>query len=169
MNQSRDIDFINDLRALPTETPWLEFKKDNIHPEAIGVRCSALSNAARIEGQAFAYLLWGIEDATHSVVGTIFNPETETVGKQLFQLWLAQRLQPSIAFSFRLVDHPDGSVVMLEIPAATSAPVAFSSIPYIRIGSATPKLTDYPERYQKLIECMRASLQLGAKCGAATY
>ena len=45
--------------------------------------------------------------------------------------------------------------MILEIPAATTAPVAFNSIPYIRIGSATPKLIDYPERYQKLIECLR--------------
>jgi ATP-dependent DNA helicase RecG len=46
-------------------------------------------------------------------------------------------------------------VVLLEIPAATGAPVAFNSIAYIRIGSATPKLTDYPERYQQLIERMQ--------------
>jgi predicted HTH transcriptional regulator len=45
--------------------------------------------------------------------------------------------------------------MILEIPAATSAPVNFDSIPYIRIGSATPKLTEYPERYQKLIQAMR--------------
>lgn len=46
-------------------------------------------------------------------------------------------------------------MVLLEIPAATGAPVAFNSIAYIRIGSATPKLTDYPERYQQLIERMQ--------------
>jgi ATP-dependent DNA helicase RecG len=77
------------------------------------------------------------------------------VGDQVFQLWLAQRLQPSIAFSFRVADHPDGRVVILEIPATTSAPVTFNNIAYIRIGNATPKLTDYPERYQKLIEGLR--------------
>lgn len=155
MNQSRDIDLVNDLRALPAETPWLEFKKDNTDPDTIGVRCSALSNAARFEGKEIAYMLWGIEDGTHRVVGTAFAPDSMKVGQQVFQLWLAQRLQPSIAFSFRVVEHPDGRVVILEIPAATAAPVAFNNIPYIRIGSASPKLTDYPERYQKLIEHMR--------------
>ncbi|HEY4368052.1 MAG TPA: ATP-binding protein [Steroidobacteraceae bacterium] len=64
-------------------------------------------------------------------------------------------MQPSIAFSFRVVNHPQGRVVILEIPAATGAPVAFNNIPYIRIGSATPKLTDYPDRYQQLLERMR--------------
>jgi ATP-dependent DNA helicase RecG len=152
MTQSRDIDLINDLRALPAETQWLEFKKDNVDPDVIGVRCSALSNAARIEGKELAYMIWGINNDTHAVVGTVY---THKVGDQVFQLWLAQRLQPSIAFSFRVADHPDGRVVILEIPATTSAPVTFNNIAYIRIGNATPKLTDYPERYQKLIEGLR--------------
>ncbi len=155
MTLSRDIDLINDLRQLSAETTWVEFKKDNIDPESIGKRCSALSNAARIEGKENAYMLWGIEDGTHDVKGTQFNPDQHKAGGQEFQLWLAQRLQPSIAFSFRAVEHPEGRVVILEIPAATSSPVAFNNIQYIRIGSTTPKLTDYPERYQKLIESMQ--------------
>jgi predicted HTH transcriptional regulator len=43
----------------------------------------------------------------------------------------------------------------MEIPAATSAPVAFDSVAYIRIGSATPKLTNYPDRYQALLTALR--------------
>lgn len=155
MNQSRDIELIDDLRSQSAETQWLEFKKDNFDPNKTGVRCSALSNAARIEGKDCAYMLWGIQDGTHAVVGTSFNPDTKQVDNQGFQFWLAQRLQPSVAFSFRIVEHPEGRLVILEIPAATTTPVSFNNIPYIRIGSATPKLTDYPERYQKLIECMR--------------
>ena len=42
--------------------------------------------------------------------------------------------------------------MLLEIPAAMVTPVSFNNIAYIRIGSATPKLTDYPQRYQHLIE-----------------
>ncbi len=42
MTLSRDIDLINDLRQLSAETTWVEFKKDNIDPESIGKRCSAL-------------------------------------------------------------------------------------------------------------------------------
>jgi ATP-dependent DNA helicase RecG len=68
---------------------------------------------------------------------------------------LAQQLVPSIAFQFHVIQHPLGRVVMLEIPAATSAPVAFKSIAYIRIGSATPKLTDYPDRYQALLAALQ--------------
>jgi predicted HTH transcriptional regulator len=152
MHPSRDIALIDELRALPAETDWLEFKANNSDPEMIGKRCSALSNAARIAGQDIAYMIWGVEDGSHAFVITDFNPDTKRVGAQAFQLWLANSLQPSIAFNFRTVDHPQGRLVLLEIPAATGAPVAFNGVPYIRIGSATPKLTDYPERYQQLIE-----------------
>lgn len=111
-----------------------------------------MSNSARIEGRDCAYLVWGIDDETHAILGTDFNPDTKKIGGQVLALWLANSLQPSIAFSFRIVLHPAGRLVLLEIPAATGAPVAFNSVPYIRIGSATPKLTEYPQRYQQLIE-----------------
>ncbi len=154
MNSSveRDIALIDELRALPAEAAWVEFKGNNTDPDMIGVRCSALSNAARIEGRDTAYMLWGIEDGSHAVIGTDFNPDTKKKGSQPLPLWLANSLQPSIAFGFRVVSHPQGLVVLLEIPAATGAPVTFNGVAYIRIGSATPKLTDYPPRYQQLIE-----------------
>lgn len=155
MNPARDITLINELRALPAETTWVEFKGNNSDPDMIGKRCSALSNSARIEGKDAAYMVWGIEDGSHAVSETDFNPDTKKVGNQPLPLWLANQLQPSIAFSFRVVMHPDGRVVLLEIPAATGAPVTFNSVAHIRIGNTTPKLTDYPERYQQLIERLR--------------
>ncbi len=152
MTPPRDVALIDELRAKPAETAWFEFKANDADPEMIGKRCAALSNAARIDGQDIAYMVWGVEDGSHAVVGTTFNPDTQKVGNQALPLWLANSLQPSIAFSFRTVQHPQGRLVLLEIPAATGAPVAFNGVPYIRIGSTTPRLTDYPERYQQLIE-----------------
>lgn len=155
MSEVRDIALIDELRSKPGETPWLEFKQNYSDFEMIGKYCSALSNSARLEGHDMAFLLWGIEDNTHAVTGTDFNPDTFKVGNQPLPFVLAKQLQPSIAFSFRTINHPQGRVVLLEIPAATGTPVTFNSIAYIRISSATPKLTDYPERYQQLIERMQ--------------
>lgn len=152
MNTSRDIALIDELRALPAEGSWLEFKRSNTDPEVVGKWCSALSNAARVEGRDVAYMLWGIDDGTHEIVGTRFDPDAQKANGQVLHLWLANSLQPSIPFTFRVVNHPQGRVVLLEIPAAMGAPVSFNNIAYIRIGSATPKLTDYPQRYQQLIE-----------------
>jgi len=155
MTQLRDIDLVDDLRRRAAESSWVEYKRDNSRPDMIGTRCSALSNAARLEGKDCGYMLWGIDDSTHEVVGTRFDPDATKVGNIELPFWLAKELKPSIAFSFRVIDHPDGRVVLLEIPAATIAPVGFKSIPYIRIGSATPKLADHPEWHQKLIERLR--------------
>ncbi len=151
----RDIVLIDELLSLSSEGACTEFKKDNTSPEVIGKLCSALSNAARVDRRDLAYVLWGVQDDNHQVIGTAFEPDAKKVGNQVFQLWLAQRLNPSISFSFRSVKHPEGRVVILEIPAATSAPVEFEGTAYVRIGSATPKLSDYPDRFQKLIDNIR--------------
>jgi ATP-dependent DNA helicase RecG len=61
---------VRELCKLPRETEWLEFKTNNEDPREIGEYVSALANAAAYSGKAFAYLIWGIEDGTHRVVGT---------------------------------------------------------------------------------------------------
>lgn len=157
MRQNRYIDLVDDLRSRAAETQWLEFKVDQEDPKRIGVLISALSNAARIEGRETAYIVWGIEDGTHRVVGTTFDPLSKKVGNQVFELWLRNRLQPAPAFQFREVMHHEGRVVFLKIPAAKMVPTAYNNIPYIRNGSATPKLSDDINRYYMLIEKLRLS------------
>ena len=64
------IGLVQELRKLPAETEWVEFKAgDATSPEDIGEYLSALSNAAALCGKAHAYLIWGIADGTHAVVG----------------------------------------------------------------------------------------------------
>ena len=155
MSERRDIDLIDELLKNEKELPWLELKKNNIEKSVIGKLCSALSNSARLENRDFGYLLWGVDDHTRQIVGTHFDPNSEKIGNQPFQFWFAQQLKPSITLNFKAINHPQGRTVLLEIPATTSAPVAFDDIPYIRVGSATPKLLDYPEHYKKLIDCLR--------------
>lgn len=151
----RDIVLIDELLSNSTEKGCVEFKHNNESPEMIGKLCSALSNAARIEEKDFAYVVWGIDDDTQNVIGTTFNPDTQTKGKQVFTMWLSQMLSPRITFAFRYVAHPKGNLVLLEIPATHTTPVEFDRTAYIRIGSATPRLSDYPEHYQKLINSLR--------------
>ncbi len=151
----KSVVLIDELRGRSSENSIVEFKHNNADPKMIGKLCSALSNAARIEQKDSAYILWGIDNKTHNVCGTQFDPDVESVGNMVLQLWLAKSLSPSIAFEFNLVDHPNGRVVILEIPAATTAPISFNDIAYVRIGSATPKLSDFPDRFQKLIDNIR--------------
>jgi len=150
VTEARTLALIDDLRALPAETAWVEFKHNNADARTIGTLISALSNAARLADQHFAYLVWGIRDGDHAVVGTTFQPSQQTEQQQPLEFWLAQKLRPSVPFSFQTVDHQEGRLVLLEIPAATTSPVEFDRTPYIRIGSATPRLADHPERQQAL-------------------
>lgn len=141
---------IDDLRALPAEAAWVEFKENNADPELIGKLISALSNAARLADQHFAYVVWGIRDADHSVTGTSFEPVAAMHKKQPLDFWLSQCLQPAIAFCFKSISYDGARLVLLEIPAAATSPVEFDKTAYVRIGSATPRLSDHPERLKLL-------------------
>ena len=148
--QVRQVDLIDKLRALPAETDWVEFKKNIAHAEMIGKLISALSNAARLMDQHFAYVVWGIRDSDHAAVGTSFEPSSEKHKGQPLEFWLNQYLQPSIPFRFESIDYNGPRLVLLEIPAAVTSPVEFNRTAYVRIGSATPRLADHPNR-QKLL------------------
>ena len=137
-SSERDLFLVEDLISREKESDWIEFKRDNSDPEVIGKLCSALSNGARIADEDHAYVVWGVDDESTSIVGTDFDPSTKKAGNQTLEFWLAQLLQPSVQFCFRTVPHPKGRVVLLEIPAALSAPVSFRRIEYIRIGE-TPE------------------------------
>lgn len=150
MTDARTLALVDDLRARPAETTWVEFKENNADPQMIGKLISALSNAARLADEHFAYLLWGVRDGDHVVVGTRFEASAERVQGQPLELWLAQRLQPSLAFLFKVVDYGGTRLVLLEIPAAAASPVEFERQAYVRIDSATPRLSDYPERLKAL-------------------
>jgi ATP-dependent DNA helicase RecG len=82
-------------------------------------------------------------------VGTNFEPSGDHQ-RQPLEFWFAQRLRPSVELSFKSLQHSGRKIVLLEVPAAPASPVEFNRIAYIRIGSATPRLSDYPERLRAL-------------------
>lgn len=145
MEEQRDIELINTLLN-NKENECLEFKNNNFNPEVIAKLCSALSNSARIINKNYAYVLWGVDD-NGRIIGTAFQPDDKSIPK----FKLSQTLNPSINCDFRLVSHPDGNVVILEIPATTIAPIEFNGMAYVRIGSATPKLSDNLDKMQILM------------------
>lgn len=134
----------------PSEAEWFEFKANYHSVEEIGERLSALSNTASIFKQPFGYLVFGVEDATHRILGTTFNPSTTKKGNELIESWITQRLSPKIDFRVHSFENNGKSIVLFEIPAASGQPVSFSHEPYIRIGSTTRKLKDFPEKQRKI-------------------
>ena len=48
---------VEELRKLPNETQWLEFKHNNYEPTVIGRDISALANGAALCEKSCAYML----------------------------------------------------------------------------------------------------------------
>ena len=138
----RDVALIRDLLETTVEGHVVEFKHNNTDGKMIGRLISALSNSARKDNKPFAYIVWSIEDGTHDPVGTTFDSGVKKIGNQPPQLWLSGQLRPRVDFSFRRVDYEDNSLVLMKIPPALNAPVEFERTAYIRVGEATPRLSD---------------------------
>ena len=155
MSEPRTIALIENLRALPAETVWAEFKQDNADPQLIGKLISALANSARIADKETAYLVWGIRNSDHAVTGTAFEPASAKRDRQPLEHWLTQRLRPDIAFSFETVQHPAGRLILLTIPSAATAPIEFNRTAFVRVGEATPRLADHPDRQRALWDKLR--------------
>lgn len=136
---------LDNLRALPRETDWVEFKVNNADPIAIGKYVSALANAAILREKSEAYLVWGIENETHGVVGTTVDLHAMTQGNEPFLLWLNKMLDPRINLLVETVEYHGRNIQILCITPAYERPVRFQSQGYIRIGTAQQKLVEYPD------------------------
>ena len=149
-SQAYWVKLIHELRKLPGETESVEFKRNRAVPKEIGEYISALSNSAALQGNSRSYMVWGIEDQSHEVVGTSFRPASEKVGNEELENWLLRLLRPRIQFSFHEVDVEGASVVLLEIEQAFRHPVQFQNQEYIRVGSYNKRLKDHPEKERAL-------------------
>lgn len=141
---------IENLISLESETEVVEFKENNFSKDEIGKRISALSNSANLFEAKKAYLIFGIEDKTHKIVGTKFNPKQEKVGTDQLEFWINQRIFPRIDFRIHQTIFKNKNIIIFEIPPAIDQPVKFISESYIRIGSATPPLKDHVEKERKI-------------------
>ena len=83
-------------------------------------------------------------------------PVVEKIKGQPLEFALAKGLSPSVGFHFFLAQHPKGKIVVLQIPAADRVPIKYEDIPYIRIGAATPKLSEFPDREAQLLAKLRS-------------
>ena len=147
MDQVALIALVDQLRAQGREASTVEFKSNWDLPRDLGEYLSALANSAVLERHDHAYLVWGVNDKTHEITGTSFNPfSAKGEGTQPLIMWLTQTTSPKPDFEFYDVHHPKGRVVVLDIKAPRTAPLAFSGVRYIRIDSHKTKLSDHPDK-----------------------
>ncbi|MBI2007972.1 putative DNA binding domain-containing protein [Candidatus Saccharibacteria bacterium] len=136
------IALVDELTQLPKETEWVEFKQNFSRPEDIGVDLSALSNSATLCEKEKGYLVFGITDDGHKVVGTKFRPTRRKIKGQELESWLANNLDPSMNFFIHEFEYKPGIVVVIfEIDPAAGFPVNFQKNSYIRVGSYNKPLS----------------------------
>lgn len=118
---------LNDLRNLSSENEIVEFKeaKTGYDFNKLGKYFSALSNEANLKGKPFAWLIFGVENKKHSIVGSQYR----TTRKDLDSLKseIANKTTNRITFiEIYELNEPKGRVVMFQIPAAPKGfPIAF--------------------------------------------
>lgn len=148
-------DLVQQLITEPNELEWLEFKENFHSPEEIGQRISALSNGACLVNKRYGYLIFGVKDDDHSIVGTTFDPKKKKAkGNEDLEFWLVSRLNPRIDFKIHQLDFEGKNVILFEIPATSGSPVSFLHETYIRVGSYTKKLKDYSEKEKQIWQSM---------------
>lgn len=150
MTNDEIITLIDELRAQPKEAEWLEFKVNKAIPQNIGEYISGLANAANLENRDYGYLVFGIEDGSHEVIGTNFYPETTTVKQQELDNWLRTQLEPRTDFKILETNYKEKHVVIIIVDAAVSSPVRFKGTSYIRVGTYLKKLSDHSEKEAKI-------------------
>ena len=146
-----NIDMLIDrLRALPEETEYVEFKHSFSDFEREGKDICALANSAAYHGMRTAYKVWGIDDATHEILGTTFKPRSKKKGNQGLELWLRQQLSDNANFEFVEAECRGLPVVVLKIWPAAHHPVTFQNVAYIRTDSSTQRLAPGSARETEL-------------------
>ena len=147
---------VKELINIKDEAPWIEFKHNNYNPEMIAEDISALANSAALYDKKCAYMIWGINDKTHEIVGTDYDLQSLKKGNQELENWLRSLLSPNAEFEFHKVIINGLNVGILKIYKANNHTVTFQKTDYIRVGSYTKKLKDHPQLEMKLWDKLRS-------------
>lgn len=105
-------------------------------------------------------MIWGIDDKTHDIIGTEFDQYTLKVGEQEIESWLRNMLSKNASFSFYPIQMRDNNgeekkIVVLIINKAFNQTVAFKKVDYIRVGSYTKQLNEFPTMKAQLWDRIR--------------
>lgn len=144
LKQNELKDLLEELTSPGSETELVEFKENNTDPKVIGTAISALSNSAKWCGEKFAYLVFGIKDGTHEIVGTSFLPSRHKIGNQPWVMYMAQFLQPYPIMEIHEFTENGSNITLIRIPPNPEfGPVRYDGNAYIRIGASNTPLKNH--------------------------
>lgn len=109
---------IKELIKLPNETETVGFKHNNFDPEMIGSDISALANSAANRGKNQSYMVWGVNNETHDIVGTNYNRFSKLAKNQEIDSWLKNTISKNADFDFFDAEIDGKKLVVLIIQKA---------------------------------------------------
>ena len=127
---------LDSLCSLSAENEIVEFKeaKNNYDFSKLGKYFSALSNEANLKGISCAWLVFGVEDKKHQIVGSQFRASRKDLDSLKGEI--AKKSTNNISFiEIHEILKPEGRVILFQIPAAPKGiPIAFDGHFYARDG-----------------------------------
>lgn len=137
------IKLLENLIHLPGENEIVEFKKaqNGFDTQKLGEYFSALSNEANLGQEEFAWLLFGIHDKTHAVLGSSYKPTRPSL--DALKREIAEGTNCGITFTeIYEVMYKGKRVVMFQIPAAPKGiPTSYKGHYYGRDGESLVALS----------------------------
>jgi ATP-dependent DNA helicase RecG len=129
---------LDELRALPGETEWVEFKeaKTSFDLDKLGEYFSAIANESNLKGREQGWIVFGVEDKAHAIVGTSYRTSRPALDSLKGEI--ARKTNGGITFiEIHELSLPEGRVLMFEIPPAPRGiPVSWGGHYYGRHGEA---------------------------------
>ena len=155
MDQTNILQKLDELLAAKNESEILEFKeaKDNFSFDELGKYFSALSNEANLHNKECAWLVFGVEDKKHIIVGTNYrnnekslNSLKEEIGKQTSENLTFINIYTCFK---KDANGKDKRILLLQIPPAPRGiPIAFKRIHYGRDGESLVGLS--VEKFERI-------------------
>jgi ATP-dependent DNA helicase RecG len=127
-----------DALALPAETEIVEFKeaKNSYDFDKIGKYFSALSNEANLKGKSCAWLIFGVENKKHRIIGSQYRPNRKDLDS--LKKEIGDKTTQNISFiEIYELPTPQGRIILFQIPAAPQGiPVAYEGFYYGRANES---------------------------------
>jgi ATP-dependent DNA helicase RecG len=135
-NMQQLVDLLDELRKLPSETEWVEFKeaKTSFSFKKLGQYFSALSNEANLKRKPQGWLIFGIHDKTREVTSTAYRNNIKDLDSLKGEI--AQHTTGNMTFAeIHELQFREGRVLLFEIPPAPrGVPIAWQGHYYGRNG-----------------------------------
>ena len=132
-----------ELRALPHETEWAEFKaaRNDFDFRELCRYVSALANEANLHQRPYAWLVFGIDDRTRAIVGSNYRREADKLDRLKHEV--AQQMSGGHTMSAIHELHvAEGRVLLFQIPAAPPGqPIAYQRHYFGRDGESLTGLS----------------------------